>query len=89
MNIIITILVILGLLKIVSLIIFVIIKYYLHRKNIENDGITIDSDMFIVKHTLCLIPSLEICWSTDYLEFVIRFLNFQYYAAYKINKENV
>lgn len=80
------ILTIIGLLKVVSLFVLFVIEMYYRIIKVDIDGITKSSGIYKDSQWY-LIPTISISKSNKYLEFMIYWLCFQYYASYKIDKD--
>ena len=85
MKILLLILSIIGLLKIVSLFILCIIEIYHRIVKINIDGITKQHSIY-KSDSWYIIPTISISKSTQWFEIIVEFLCFQYYASYKIDK---
>lgn len=85
MNILIIIFSILGLLKLVSLIVSLMISIVFSIKNEPIEGVK-RVDCFTSIDECYLIPTIRIRHSTKYLEVIAHFLWFEYYSSYNIDK---
>ena len=86
MKIILIILAIIGLLKLVSLFILCGIEIYHKIKEIDIDGVRKDSGIYKTDY-FYIIPSIKAIISGEYFEISLVWLCFEYYCAYKINKD--
>ena len=86
MKILLIILSIIGLLKLVSLFILCIIEIYHRIVKVDINGI--DKSYGIYKDdSWYIIPTIRISKCNQYFEIMVEFLCFQYYASYKIDKD--
>ena len=85
MKIVLLILAILGLLKVISLIIFLAIEAKYKASNKQIDGLKKHYG-FYADDSFYLIPTIRFCKNSHYFEVMIEWLWFQYYSSYSIDK---
>ena len=86
MKILLIILSIIGLLKLVSLFILCVIEIY--YRIIKKDINSIDKSYGIYKDdSWYIIPTIRISKCNQYFELMVEWLCFQYYASYKVDKD--
>ena len=87
MKILLIILSIIGFLKLVSLFILCVIEIY--YRIIKKDINGIDKSYGIYKDdSWYIIPTIRVSKCNQYFEIMVEFLCFQYYASYKIDKDD-
>ena len=87
MKILLIVLSIIGLLKLVSLFILCIIEIYHRIVKVNINGITKEYGMY-KDDSWYIIPSIKVSKSGKYFEINVEWLCFQYYSAYKIDKDD-
>lgn len=85
MKILLIILSIIGLLKLVSLFILCVIEIYHSIVKVDIDGITKEYGIY-KDDSWYIIPTIRVSKCNKYFEIMVEFLCFQYYASYKIDK---
>lgn len=86
MKILIIILSIIGLLKLVSLFILCVIEIYYRIIKKDIDGIKKSYGIY-KDDSWYIIPTIAISKSNEYFEIMVKFLCFQYYNSYKVDKD--
>ena len=85
MKILLIILSIIGLLKLVSLFILCIIEIYYRIIKTDIDGIAKQYGIY-KDDSWYIIPTIIVCKCNQYFEIMVKWLCFNYYSSYKIDK---
>lgn len=73
-------------LKLVSLFILCVIEIYHHIVKVDINGINKSYSVY-KDDSWYIIPTIRISKFNEYFEIIVEFLCFQYYASYKIDKD--
>lgn len=87
MKILLIILSIIGLLKLVSLFILCVIEMYYRIVKVDINGVTKEYGIYR-DDGWYIIPTIKVSKTGKYFEITIEWLCFQYYASYKIDKDD-